>query len=222
MTDPVVPTPVAPEGIPAPPVPTPPPVATPPAPAPTTFDPSALAPEAQAYLKAQIDAADLKARTGSKANAAAEARAELTAKLAQSLGLVADEPPTPEVLSQHLEAARDQAWRTSVELNVFRSAGSADIAEKLLDSRAFVSSLEGLVDLDPESAAFRAGLAAKVQEAAARFPVAPAGQAPGLRPDPSMGSRGGGPTVDSRIAAAQAAGDWRTVISLQNQKLTPQ
>jgi hypothetical protein len=39
------------------------------------------------------------------------------------------------------------------------------------------------------------------------------------KPDPSQGARGAGPTVDSRIAEAQAKGDWRTVISLQNEKL---
>ncbi|HEY9411131.1 MAG TPA: hypothetical protein VIP77_16245 [Jiangellaceae bacterium] len=39
-------------------------------------------------------------------------------------------------------------------------------------------------------------------------------------PDPSQGTRGGQPPdVDSLIKEAQAKGDWRTVISLQNSKL---
>lgn len=53
----------------------------------------------------------------------------------------------------------------------------------------------------------------------ALFPAA-APAAPGTpKPDPSQGARGGGPTIDARIAEAQAKGDWRTVISLQNEKL---
>lgn len=40
------------------------------------------------------------------------------------------------------------------------------------------------------------------------------------KPDPQQGGRSGaGMDVDSRIAEAQKAGDWKTVISLQNQKL---
>lgn len=40
-------------------------------------------------------------------------------------------------------------------------------------------------------------------------------------PDPSQGSRGGNlPDTDALIREAQAKGDWRTVISLQNEKLT--
>ncbi len=40
-------------------------------------------------------------------------------------------------------------------------------------------------------------------------------------PDPSQGSRGGPPAdTDSLIREAQAKGDWKTVLRLQNQKLT--
>lgn len=216
---PTEPTPVAPETAPTP-VPTPP-AAAPPAPtAPPAFDPTALAPEAQAYLKAQIDAADLKARTGSKANAAAEARAEMAAQVARALGLQTDEPPSPEILTQHLEAARDQAWSAGVELQVYRAAAQHGAnPDALLDSRGFISSLDDMVDLDPRSPEFAAALEAKVQAAAAKYPAAP-GQAPtGPRPDPSQGTRGTGPDANSLIAAAKAKGDWRTAISLENQKL---
>jgi len=42
-------------------------------------------------------------------------------------------------------------------------------------------------------------------------------------PDPSQGSRGSGPAdLDTLIHEAQVKGDWRTVISLQNQKLAEQ
>lgn len=40
------------------------------------------------------------------------------------------------------------------------------------------------------------------------------------KPDPSQGGRGGaGIDLDSRIQEAQKKGDWKTVLSLQNQKL---
>lgn len=188
MTAPTDPAPVAPEGIPAP-APTSPTPAPPPVPAP--FDVNALTPEVQAYIKAQVDAADLKARTGSKANAAAEARKELTAQIAKTLGLAGDEPPDPAALTAHLEAARDAAWASGVELQVFRIAGGLGAnPDSLMDSRAFISSLDDLVDLDPNSAEFRTALQAKVQEAAAKHPASASGQAPsGPRPDPSQGPK---------------------------------
>jgi hypothetical protein len=167
-------------------------VAAPPAPAapPTPFDPGSLSPEAQAWLQQQVAAADLKARTGSKANAAAEARQEMAAQVARALGLAGEEPPTPEVLTQHLETARDQAWSAGVELQVYRLAGGFGAnPDALLDSRAFISSLDDLVDLDPRSQEFTTALQAKVQAAAAKYPAS--GQAPsGPRPDPSQGSKG--------------------------------
>ena len=197
MTAPVEPTPGAPAAPaqPAPPNPGPAqPAPTPAAPAaPAPLDPSALPPEAQAYLKAQIDAADLKARTGSKANAAAEARAEMAAQVAKALGLSGDEPPDPAKLTEQVQAARDAAWASGVELQIYRTAAAAGAnPDALLDSRSFIESLDDLVDLDPSSAEFRTQLQAKVQEAAAKFPATPAaGQAPaGPRPDPSQGTRG--------------------------------
>jgi hypothetical protein len=67
--------------------------------------------------------------------------------------------------------------------------------------------------------ATREDLVADADALVALFPAA-APPAPGTpKPDPSQGARGAGPTVDSRIAEAQAKGDWRTVISLQNEKL---
>lgn len=202
MTAPAEPTPGAPAPAPTPqppatppaqpPAPTPPPAAPTPGPA---FDPSSLTPEAQAYLKAQIDAADLKARTGSKANAAAEARKEMAAQVAKALGLAGDEPPDPAQLAQQVEAARDAAWASSVELQIFRTAGAAGAnPEALLDSRSFIESLDDLYDLDPNSAEFRTALQAKVQEAAAKYPASTTPPAPGAqngpRPDPSQGTRG--------------------------------
>jgi len=77
----------------------------------------------------------------------------------------------------------------------------------------------------PEQAALLSGttreeLAAAADRLLTLFPTAPA--KPGIpAPDPSQGSRGGiGIDLDARIAEAQKAGDWRRVISLQNEKLT--
>lgn len=54
----------------------------------------------------------------------------------------------------------------------------------------------------------------------AAFPAAPAGSRPPV-PDPSQGARGNSAEVDldAQIREAQSKRDWRTVISLQNQKL---
>lgn len=47
---------------------------------------------------------------------------------------------------------------------------------------------------------------------------------PGIpKPDPSQGGKGGsGVNLDTQIQEAQKKGDWRTVLSLQNQKLAEQ
>jgi hypothetical protein len=208
MTAPIEPTPGAPAAVPAPP--TPAPTVTPPAPQqPTaTFDPSSLTPEAQAYLKAQIDAADLKARTGSKANAAAEAQREMAAKVAKALGLAGAEPPDPAQLLEQAEAARDAAWASALELQIFRIAGAAGAnPDALLDSRSFIDSLDELYELDPKSAEFKAALQAKVQAAAAKYPATPGSPAPGApagpRPDPTQGTRGT-PTTARPTSLTQA------------------
>ena len=229
MSQPVEPTPGAPANQPSPtpvvpePGHTTPTGPTTPEPAPQ-FDPSTLSPEAKAYLQEQIGKADLKARTTSKANAAKEAREAVLAEFAQKLGLAGDAPPDPAQLTEHLQQAQAQAWRSGIELNVYRVAGRlGGNADALLDSLSFIDSLDDLTDVDPRSEQFATQLEAKVQAAIERNPAykangQPAG--PGTpRPDPSQGARGSGPTVDSRIAEAQAKGDWRTVISLQNEKL---
>lgn len=189
--------------------------------APAAFDPNALPPEAQAYLNAQIAAADLKARTGSKANAAAEAKREMAATVAKALGLVADEPPTPEVLTAHLEDARDRAWTAQVQLQLYRVTGAA-VADQLLDSMAFLNSLDD-IDGEPGNAAFDAALKAKALEHAARFGTTGQTGATGPRPDPTQGARGTqAPDLEAQIAVATKAGDWRKVISLNGQKLAAQ
>lgn len=88
--------------------------------------------------------------------------------------------------------------------------------------RAEVAHEKGLT---PAQAARLAGgtreeLLADADALLALFPAAPPATPGTPRPDPSQGARGGAPTVDARIAEAQAKGDWRAVISLQNEKLT--
>lgn len=190
MTAPTEPTPGAPAPAPAPPaVPTPP--AAPPAAPPTATPAEDLAslPEwAQKTIRdARAEAG--KARTDAKAAAAEEARRDMAAQVARALGIVSDEPPSPQQLTEQIERAQAQAWWAGVELQVHRFA--PEVADSLLDSRAFIESLDDLVDLGPTSTEFRTALQAKVQEAAAKYPTKTGGQAsPGPRPDPSQGSRG--------------------------------
>jgi len=203
------PTPAPAPAAPTQPTTTAPPTTTPPAPAQPTapaFDPSSLSPEAKAYLDAQIAAADLKARTGSKANAAAEARAEMAAQVARALGLT-EAPPDPETLAQQVEEARNAAWANAVELQVFRIAAAAGAdPDKLLDSRKFIDTLDDLVDLDPASEEFRTQLLAKVQAAAAQHPATAAPGAPnGPRPDLSQGTRGTQPARPKSLGEALSA-----------------
>lgn len=85
--------------------------------------------------------------------------------------------------------------------------------------RAEVAHEKGLT---PQQAARLQGatrdeLVADADALVALFPTAKPGTPV---PDPSQGSRGGNlPDTDALIREAQAKGDWRTVISLQNQKL---
>lgn len=141
-----------------------------------------------------------KARTTAKQNAADQARAEVTAQIAKALGLAQDDPVDPAALTAQIEQAQGNAWRSAVELQVYRLAGQHGAnPEALLDSLKFVDSLEELVAVDPRSPEFATALATKVQEAVAANPgYKAAGQAPAAptapRPDPSQGSRGGTPT----------------------------
>lgn len=197
MTAPAEPTP----GAPAVPAPSqaPAPAGTPPAPPSTApgpdpsepVDVTGLPANVQKLIKTLRDE-NAKSRTDSK-GAAALARKEMAAQVAKALGLGGDEPLTPEQLSAQLEQARDAQWAAAVELQLLRHAPSAEVAEKLLDSRSFIDSLDDLAELDPNSAEFKTALQAKVQEAAAKYPAStpPApGATNGPRPDPSQGTRG--------------------------------
>jgi hypothetical protein len=232
VTQPAEPTPGAPATDPNPQ--NPPNPQSPPAPAPTAPSTSPAQPAedlaslpewAQKQIRdARAEAA--KSRTTAKQTAAEEARTEMAKQVAKALGIdTGDTPPDPAELTKQIEQAQAQAWRSGTELQVYQAAAQLGAnAAALLDSLSFIDSLDDLVDADPRSAEFATALQAKVQEAMTRNPsfkvngAAPASPAV-PRPDPSQGARGPGPTIDSRIAEAQKAGDWRTVISLQNEKL---
>lgn len=153
----------------------------------------------KAIRDARAEAA--KTRTSAKQTAADEARQELTAQIARALGLAEDEEVDPGELTAQIEQAQAAAWRSGVELQVFRAAGQFGAsADALLDSLTFIDSLDDLVDVDPRSAEFSAHLEAKVQAAMEKNPnYRAAGQAPAAptapRPDRSQGPRGAAPAA---------------------------
>lgn len=195
-----------------------------------TFDPSTLPPEAQAYLKSQVEAAGFKARDTARRTAAEkaaeEARQAAYLEIAEKLGFAStEEPISPADFESALADSQSRAFRAGVEGQMYRIGGTAgyDVAA-MLDSKAFendfidaLDEVDGVTELDPRSREFAAAVETAMQAAVQKHPrFAPR---TGPRPDPSQGARGAGPSVDSRIAEAQAKGDWRSVISLQNQKL---
>lgn len=151
------------------------------------------------------------------AEAAEQAKRDAYAELGRSLGLVDDDDANPDVLAERIEQAQDFAWKSGVELAVYRGASAlgAD-PSALLDSLSFIQSLDALSEDTPGTPEFDAALAkaiaaaleqnpTKYKAAQAAAPVSP-GQAPGPRPDPSQGTRG--PVAPQRaqsLAAAVAA-----------------
>lgn len=167
---------------------------------PSPFDPSSLSPEAQAYLKSQVEAAGFKARDNARAKAAEEARQQLMNEFAQKLGLAeADEPPSADQLSAHLEQAQSAAYQAGVETQIYRLGGRLGFdAEALLDSKKAMDDLidaldesEGAGDLVPGSREFAAALEVAAAKALEKNPRLKAGgTSSGPRPDPSQGGRG--------------------------------
>jgi len=114
--------------------------------------------------------------------------------IAKALGLKQDDsPPDPEKLLQQLsqeQAAREteskRAHQLSVELAVYRNASAqgAD-GNKLLDSRTFLRSVEGL---DPAMDDFEDQVKDKIAEAVEKYPVYKLTQTPAPPPPPSQGT----------------------------------
>jgi hypothetical protein len=207
---------------------TPAPEATTPAPdAPKPTEPAAAAPEAPKTdakpnvwedpdaAKAEIERLRKEngaSRTNAKQQAAEDARKELAQTIGKALGLVQDEPVDPQELTKQLTASQAAAKSAQVELAVFRAAAGTDAdAAALLDSRAFLAKV---ADIDPsDSAAITAAIAEMVET---NPRLGKAGAPQGLKPNPAQGRSASPPaTAAEQIAAAQAAGDTRTVLRLK-------
>lgn len=182
------------------------------------------APVAKVIRDARKDSAS--ARTTAKATAAQDARNELVSQFAEVLGLAKGEgetPPDPKALTEHLQRAQSENVQTQLELRVYKAAGKVGIGaadvEKLLDSRAFSEEIDNL-DVS-NLAEFDAAVTELIKGRMANQPQATVttGRTPveALRPGalPNVPP----PSLDEQIAAAQKAGNYRQVISLQNQKL---
>jgi hypothetical protein len=123
-------------------------------------------------------------------------------------------------LAKYKKAEQDKADADKTEAERRAAAEARAEAAELRALRLEVAAEKGL---NPAQAkrlvgATREELEADADEILAAFPVTKPKKSP--EPDPSQGPRGGQPTdLDALIREAQAKGDWRTVISLQNEKL---
>lgn len=118
---------------------------------------SDLPPEAQAFVRTQVANAEAKARTTSKANAAAEERTKLIGEFGALLGLAPDNTD-PKVLAEQLTKAQAERISAVRERDLVRIAGRASVggdADALLDSTAFTRKLHAL---DVDSATYAADL----------------------------------------------------------------
>lgn len=130
--------------------------------------------------------------------------------MAKALGLVSDEPPTAEQLAEQLNATKAErdaqearARQTAVELAVFRAAATEQVdGNALLDSRTFVSALDGL---DPSADDFGQQVKAAIAAAAEsnpRYKLEPATPPPPAPPAPpavpKSGSEFGAPPQGPR------------------------
>lgn len=130
--------------------------------------------------------------------------------MAKALGFAPDEPPTAEQLAEQLNATKAErdaqqarARQTAVELAVFRVAAAQQVdGNALLDSRAFVSALDGLDPSAPDFGQQVKDAIATAAEANPRYklePPAPATPPPPAPPSvPKSGSEFGAPPQGPR------------------------
>lgn len=200
MTQPVPTTP-PPPGDPAPaPTAPPAPPTTPPPPGDPAPDDKPLGPAGERAL-----AAERKARQDLERQVATLAPLQ---KIAAALGAgtpAAEGKSEAELLSDRL-AAHERELATERQ-----ARWRAEVAAESGLPAALVSRLQGNT---------REELAADATALLAIIPATPATPRTPA-PDLSQGARGGQPAdLDSQIREAQTKGDWKTVIRLQNQKLT--
>ena len=202
---------------PAEPTPTPaePPAAATTPPAPTATPPAPAEPKAAAVAptgnpwddpdaaKAEIERLRKEAgasRVNAKAQAADEARKEVTQSIAKALGLVDDDANDPAKLTASLTTSQAEAKQARVELAVFRAAAAVNgDPAALLDSTSFLKSLDGI---DPsDTAAVQAAISSAVA-ANARLGAAPGTpQAPA--PNPAQGAGASGPAAAAQVTRAE-------------------
>jgi hypothetical protein len=193
------------------PAPTEPPKAADPAPAANPWDDPKAAQAEIEKLRRENGAA----RTNAKAQAAADAKTELTQQIAKALGLVEDEAADPAKLTESLTASQAEAKQARVELAIFRAAPAVNgDPAALLDSTSFLKSLEAVDPSDTAAvqAAVTAAVAANPRLGLTTDPRPPA-------PNPAQGAgASGAPGLDAQIEAAQKAGDIQLAIALKQQR----
>lgn len=145
------------------------------------------------------------------AEQAAQAAQQQRDAILRAAGLNPDGSPAddPEAAAAQLTAQlgeyHDSLWQATVDSTVRAAAVKlgAD-AEELLDSNAFLSTLDEHVEADPRDPAFVELLRAKVAEAVERNPAkykAAAAGPGGPRPDPSQGRGGTNGPTDHRTSS---------------------
>lgn len=191
------------------------PPATPPAPQPTGQEPNqpqgqpqdvSSLPEWAQKLITDTRAEAAKHRTnGQTAAQQAQAAQQQRDAVLKALGLTADgkdAPPDPEALTAQLEQQQAVAWTNAVELTVFRTAAAAGAnADALLDSRAFIDSLDELADVDPSSADFKSQLDVHVRKYVEQHPQFKAQPAGPARSGGDHPGGGGAPTTRPKSLA---------------------
>lgn len=144
---------------------------------------------------------------GQTAKQAAEAEKQRVAAVLKALGINPDgtnAPKDPAALAAAVEEAQAAAWSTAVENQVLRMKGVD--ADRLLDSRAFIDTLDEFVDDDPNSSTFKTKLAAHVKayvEKHPSFKATPAGPARSGGDHPGGGGAPSGTRPTSLMAAVK-------------------
>lgn len=156
-------------------------------------------------------------RTNAKAQAAEDARNEVTQSIAKALGLVQDEAPDPAKLAEQVNAASNEARTLKVTNATILAAvkAGADV-EALMDSRSFLEKVGGL---DPSAADFTSSVHDAITaalEANPRFKV----QASGMKPNPAQGASNTPALTASQQARQQEqAGNWKAASSTKAELL---
>ncbi len=131
------------------------------------FDPSSLPPEVQEYIRKREKAADEKARTTTRDNAAAAAEQKVRDEMAKALGLK-PEQVDPAQTAAALKAAQDANTTLRIEVTVERIARKAGADEDLVAAKL---QRDGkLKGLDPEAEGFEAKVRELVDAAIAANP----------------------------------------------------